>query len=314
MRKLREILRLHLALGMGTREVARSCGSSPSTISGYIGRAKVAKLVTWPLPPELDDDAALTRLLFPDEGQPKASRPEPDWAQLHLELRKKHVTKQLLWEEYKTAQPEGYQYSQFCERYARWAATLSVTMRQTHRAGEKLFIDFSGDGIDVTDPKTGELRKAKLFVAVLGASNYTYVEPVFSEDLPTWVDCHVRAIEFFGGTAEIWVPDNLKAGVNSPNRYEPDINPTYADLARHYGVAVMPARVRKPRDKAKVEQGVLLAERWILAALRKRTFFSIDELRQAVKPLLDKLNNRQMRKVKKSRREVFEYPSGDHRS
>ena len=305
MRKLREILRLHLALGMGAREVARSCGSSPSTISGYIGRAKVAKL-SWPLPPELDDDAALTRLLFPDEGQPKASRPEPDWAQLHLDLRKKHVTKQLLWEEYKAAQPDGYQYSQFCERYTRWAATLSVTMRQTHRVGEKLFIDFSGDGIDVTDPKTGEVRKAKLFVAVLGASNYTYVEPVFSEDLPTWIDCHVRALEFFGGTAEIWVPDNLKAGVKSPNRYEPDINPTYADIARHYGVAVIPARVRKPRDKAKVEQGVLLAERWILAALRKRTFFSIDELRQAVKPLLEKLNNRQMRKVKKSRREVFE--------
>jgi hypothetical protein len=160
-------------------------------------------------------------------------------------------------------------------------------VRQTHRAGEKLFIDL------------------KLFIAVLGASNLTYVEPVLSEDLPTWIGCHVRALEFFGGTAEIWVPDNLKSGVTRPNRYEPELNPAYAELARHYGAAVIPARVRKPRDKAKVEQGVLLAQRWILAALRNRRFFSIDELRQAVKPLLEKLNNRVMRQVKKSRRQVL---------
>jgi transposase len=305
MRMLREVLRLYLALGMGGRAIGRSCGLSPSTVSNYVGRMKVAKL-TWPLPPELDDDAALTRLLFADEGHPQPTRPEPDWPRVHLELRKKHVTKQLLWEEYKSEQPEGYQYSQFCDRYARWAVTLSVTMRQSHRAGEKLFVDFSGDGIDIVDPKTGVCTKAKLFVAVLGASNYTYVEPVFSEDLPTWTECHVHALEFFEGVSEIWIPDNLRSGVKRPNRYEPDLNPTYAELARHYGAAVVPGRVRKPRDKAKVEQGVLLAERWILAALRNRTFFSLDELRQAVKPLLEKLNNRAMRKLKKSRRELFE--------
>jgi transposase len=305
MRMLREVLRLYLALGMGGRAIGRSCGLSPSTVSNYVGRMKVAKL-TWPLPPELDDDAALTRLLFADEGHPQPTRPEPDWPRVHLELRKKHVTKQLLWEEYKSEQPEGYQYSQFCDRYARWAVTLSVTMRQSHRAGEKLFVDFSGDGIDIVDPKTGVCTKAKLFVAVLGASNYTYVEPVFSEDLPTWTECHVHALEFFEGVSEIWIPDNLRSGVKRPNRYEPDLNPTYAELARHYGAAVVPGRVRKPRDKAKVEQGVLLAERWILAARRNRTFFSLDELRQAVKPLLEKLNNRAMRKLKKSRRELFE--------
>ena len=305
MRMLREVLRLYLALGMTCRAIGRSCGLSPSTVSGYLGRVRVAKL-TWPLPPELDDDEALTRVLFPDEHRPQPSRPEPDWARLHLELRKKHVTKQLLWEEYKAEQPGGYQYSQFCERYARWAATVSVTMRQTHHAGEKMFVDFSGDGLEVVDPKTGEVSTAKLFVAVLGASNLTYVEPVLKEDLPTWTGGHVRALEYFGGAAAIWVPDNLASGVKSPNLYEPDLNPTYAELARHYGAAVIPARVRKPRDKAKVEQGVLLAERWILAALRNRTFFSLEEARAAVKELVEKLNNRPMRQLKRSRREVFE--------
>jgi len=305
MRKLREVLRLSLDLGLGPRAISRSCELSPSTVSGYVGRAKVAKLV-WPLSAELDDDTAPERRLFPGEGRPRAGRPEPDWARIHLELRKKHVTKALLWEEYKSEQPDGLQYSQFCQRYARWAATVTVTMRQTHRAGEKMFIDFSGDGIDIVDPLTGECTLAKLFIAVLGASNLTYVEPVLSEDLLTWTGSHVRALEFFGGVADIWVPDNLKSGVKSPDRYEPDLNPTYAELARHYGAAVIPARVRKPKDKAKVEQAVLLAERWILAALRNRTFFSPEELRDAVKPLNEKLNSRPMKKLKKSRRQVFE--------
>lgn len=305
MRMLREVLRLYLGLNAAQREIARSCKLSPSTVNGYCGRARVAKL-TWPLPPELDDDAALTALLFPDENRPQANRPEPDWATVHLELKRKHVTKQLLWEEYKSGQPHGYQYSQFCERYSRWAACINVVMRQEHRAGEKMFIDFSGDGVEVIDPKTGEVVVAKLFIAVLGASNLTYVEPTLSEDLPSWTGGHVRALEYFGGVAEIWVPDNLKSGVKKPDLYEPDLNPTYAELARHYEAAVIPTRVRKPRDKAKVEQGVLLAERWILAALRNRTFFSLEEVREAVKPLVEKLNNRQMRKLKKSRREVFE--------
>jgi transposase len=221
-------------------------------------------------------------------------------------LRRKHVTKLLLWQEYREAHADGLQYSQFCERYQRWALRLSVTMRQTHRAGEKLFIDFSGDGLDVVDSATGECRTAKLFLAVLGGTSLTYVEPVFSEDLPTWISCHVRAFEFFGGCPEVLVPDNLRSGVTKAHRYEPEINETYAELARHYGVAVVPARSRKPRDKAKVEQGVLLAERWILAALRNRTFFSLGELRDAVKPLVERLNNKPMQKLKRSRRELFE--------
>src|SRR5216683_1780546 len=256
MRKLREVLRLSLAIGLGPRAISRSCEVSSSTVSGYVWRARAAGL-TWPLPPELGDDAALEGLLFANPGRPAASRPEPDWARIHLELRKKHVTKALLWEEYKSEHPDGLQYSQFCDKYARFAETVTVSMRQTHRAGEKMFIDF---------------------IAVLGASNLTYVEPVLSEDLLTWTSCHVRALEYFGGVAEIWVPDNLKSGVKSPDRYEPELNPTYAELARHYQAAVIPARVRKPKDKAKAEQAVLLAERWILAALRNRTFFSLEEL------------------------------------
>jgi transposase len=304
MRKLREALRLHFELRLSAREIAKSCQSSPSTILAYLGRAKVAKL-SWPLSTEMDDDA-LERLLFPSEGQPVKGRPAPDYGVIHLELRRKSVTLQLLWEEYREAHADGYQYSQFCDLYRRWAAKLNPTMRQTHRAGAKTFVDFSGDGLTIADPLTGECQMAPLFVAVLGASNLTWAEPVLAENLPTWLGCHVRAFEFYGGVSEVLVPDNLKSGVTTPHLYEPDLNFAYAELARHYGVAVIPARKRKPRDKAKVEQGVLFAERWILACLRHHTFFSLEEARQAVRKLVDKLNDRPMRRLKKSRRQVFE--------
>jgi transposase len=303
-RKLREIIRLKLEMGLSGRAIARSCNISPGTVSGYLARIAMAKL-SWPLPPALDDDVALERLLFPTEGKAVPSRPEPDWAWIHQELQKRHVTKLLLWQEYREAQPDGYQFSRFCDLYREWARPLSATMRQVHRAGEKTFFDFSGDGIDVVDPSTGECRKAVLFVAVLGASNLTYVEPVFHQDLSTWIVCHVRAFEYFGGGTEIWVPDNLKAGVNKAHRYDPELNPTYAELARHYDAAILPARPRRPRDKAKVEAAVLIAERWILAVLRNRTFYSLDELRDAVDALMEKLNDRPMRRLKKSRRQLF---------
>ena len=305
MRKLRELLRLRYEAKLSTRSIATSLGIGNGTVCDYLGRARAAKL-TWPLPRELDEDAALTALLFPEDAKALAERPEPDWAHVHAELKKKGVTKQLLWQEYLEAHPGGYQYSRFCERYGRWLATSSVTLRQEHRAGEKCFVDFSGDGVQVVDAASGEVRVAKLFVAVLGASNLTYVEPVFSEDVATWVGCHVRALEYFGGVTELVVPDNLKAGVTRAHRYEPDVNPTYADLARHYGFAILPARPRKPRDKAKAEVGVLLAERWILAALRHRRFARLSEVHEAVKPLLEKLNARPMRKLGKSRCELFE--------
>lgn len=305
MRKLREILRLHHESRVSGRAIGQSCRLSPSTVQDYLHRAKVAGL-GWPLPDDLDD-LGLERLLFPHEHEVVHRKcAEPDWALIHLELKKKHVTKMLLWQEYREQHADGYQYSHFCERYRAWEGTLSVTMRQTHRAGEKVFIDFSGDGVNLVDPRTGECRTAKLFIAVLGASNYTYVEPVLSEDLPTWIGCNRRALEYFGGVPEIAVPDNLRSGVTRADFYDPDVNRAYADFAQHYHLAVIPARVRKPRDKAKVEQGVLLAERWILAALRNRQFSTLSELQAAVEPLRERLNAKPMRKINKSRREMFE--------
>jgi transposase len=277
---------------------------SPATVQSYVNRAEVVKL-SWPLPDGLDDEA-LERLLFPHETDYSRRCPEPDFALIHLELKKKHVTKLLVWQEYREQHTDGMQYSQFCDRYRRWTDSLSVTMRQSHRAGERMFVDFSGDGLEVIDPRTGECKMAKLFVAVLGASNLTYVEPVFSEDLPTWIGCHVRAFTYFGGVVEIVVPDNLKSGVKRADFYDPELNPTYADLAQHYNTVVIPARKRKPRDKAKAEQGVLLAERWVLAVLRKREFGSLAELRDAVTPLRDRLNDRPMQKIGRSRRQIFE--------
>jgi transposase len=266
---------------------------------------KVAGL-TWP-PPEHLDDEGLEARLFPHEHQPARRCPaEPDWALIHLELKKKHVTLILVWQEYREQHADGLQYSRFCERYRAWAGGLGVTMRQRHRAGEKMFVDFSGDGIDIVDERTGESSCAKLFIAVLGGSNLTYIEPVLSEDLPTWIGCHIRAFEYFGGVPEVAVPDNLKSGVKRPCYYEPDVNQTYNDLAQHYSFAVIPARVRKPRDKAKAEQGVLLAERWVIAALRHHRFSSLAQVAEAVLPLLERLNNKPMRQMKKSRREVFD--------
>ncbi|OFX22340.1 MAG: integrase [Anaeromyxobacter sp. RBG_16_69_14] len=305
MRKLREVIRLRLQAGQSGRAIARACGISSSTVSEYLGRIALAGL-GWPLLPELDDDAALERLLFPDERHPVSNRPEPEWSFIHRELQRRHVTKQLLWQEYKEATPGGLQYSQFCDRYLRWAKPLSATMRQAHRVGEKAFIDFSGSGLDLVHPVTGECQTVVLFLAVLGASNLTYAEPVLNQDLPTWIGCHVRALEYFGGTTEIWVPDNPRVGVTKASKYEPVLNRTYEDLAGHYGAAVIPARPYKPRDKAKVEVGVLIASRWILAVLRNRIFYSMEEMRVAVAELLEKLNHRQMRRLKKSRRELFE--------
>ena len=317
MRKIHEILRLKWECGLSNRAIAQSCSVSPSTVSDYVNRAKAAGLA-WPLADDLDEEK-LFRILFPKPTR-SASRaiPLPDWSQVHTELRKKGVTLRLLWFEYRDAHPDGYGYSQFCALYRRWAKSLKPSMRLSHKGGEKLFVDYAGQTMPVVDPRTGEIRQAQIFVAVLGASSYTYAEAQWSQDLPSWIGGHVRAFAFFGGVPEILVPDNLKTGVKNPCRYEPDINPTYHDLAQHYGTAVIPARVRKPKDKAKVEVGVQVVERWILARLRNKKFFSLADLNNAIHELLEDINNRLtlaphwvrcsagVRHLGKSRSELFE--------
>ncbi len=305
MRKIKEVLRLHFEQRRSLRQIARSCDIARSTVKEYLERAEKAGL-PWPLPAELDD-AALEKFLFPQSQPPPLERRQmPPMDYLHRERKRKGVTLQLLWHEYKEANPDGYQYSQFCERYRKWAQNLDVCLRQEYRAGEKLFVDYAGQTIPIQDPRTGQTREAYLFVATLGASNYTFAEATLTQDLPSWIQSHVHAFEFFTGVPEILIPDNLKTGVTHPCRYEPDINPTYLDLAEHYGTVVIPTRTAKPKDKAKVESAVLVAERWILAALRNYTFFSLEELNQAIWVKLQDFNLRKFQKLESTRKELFE--------
>jgi transposase len=306
MRRIKEVLRLKLDVGLSDRQIARSCSIARSTVSEYVTRAANAGL-SWPLPGELDD-GQLEERLFPKApvaaGQ---TRPQPDFRVIHSELRNhKSVTLQLLWQEYKEGSPDGYQYSQFCDLYRTWTKKIDLVLRQHHQPGEKLFVDYAGQKVPVVDTsRGGQTIEASIFVAVLGASNYTYADASARQDLSSWINSHLRAFEFMGGCPAVLVPDNLKDGVTRPCRYEPDLNPTYQEMAEHYGVAVIPARRGKPRDKAKVEVGVLVVERWILAALRKRKFFSIAELNEAVRELVEHLNHRQFRKLPGCRAEWF---------
>jgi len=307
MRKFKELMRLKFQAQLTHRQIARSLGIGAGTVSRYVRDLEAAGLA-WPLPAELSD-ADIERRLFPEPGaRPQAAKAAPEFAAMHQELKRKGVTKALLWEEYREqVGPErAYGYSQFCERYRRWRQRLKRSMRQTHRAGEKLFVDYAGPTIELIDPASGEVRAAQLFVAVLGASSYTFAEATWTQQLPDWCESHARAFSFFGGCPELVVPDNLRSAVSKACRYEPDLNPTYAQLAAHFDVAVLPARPRRPRDKAKAEVGVQVVERWILARLRHRTFFSLAELNAAIAELLEHLNTRPFTKLPGSRRELFE--------
>jgi len=305
MRKIKEVLRLRFEHQQSARQIAKSCDIARSTVKEYLDRAQKTG-VPWPLPPEWDDAALENRLFPPLPLISPEKRQMPPMEYLHQERKKKGVTLQLLWHEYKEGNPEGYQYSQFCELYRQWLDKLDVCLRQEYRAGEKLFVDYAGQTLPIHDPFTGQTREAYLFVATLGTSNYTFAEATLTQDLPSWIQSHVHAFEFFNGVAEILVPDNLKTGVTHPCRYEPDLNPTYQDLAEHYGTVVIPARVRKARDKAKVESAVLIAERWILAALRNHRFFSLAEVNQAISEKLIDFNHRKFQKLNTTRQELFE--------
>ncbi len=305
MRTIKEVLRLKWEKSFSNQQVSQSCNIARSTVRDYLSRAERAGL-SWPLAPELDD-GQLEALLFPSPPSAGIEQRAPlDMEYIHKELSRKSVTLRLLWLEYRAAHPEGYQYSQYCLLYRHWRDKLDVCLRQNHRAGEKLFVDYAGQTIPVMDPATGEASNAYLFVATLGASSYTFAWASLSQDLPSWIKANVRALHFFGGVPEIIVPDNLKTGVTKPCYYEPDINPTYHKMACHYRTVIIPARVLKPKDKAKVESAVLIAERWILAALRNHTFFSIEELNRAIAEKLQELNNRTFQKMDGSRKSLYE--------
>jgi transposase len=303
MRKLTEVLRLKFAAQLSHEQIGRAIGLSKGAVSKYVSLAK-ARGLSWPLPEGMDE-AALERCLYPPRvaGTRLA---EPDYPRIHQELKRKGVTLQLLWSEYMAAHGEqALRYSQFCHLYRQWRERQKRSMRQLHRAGEKLFIDYCGPTVPIVDPDTGQLRQAQVFVAVLGASSYTYAEATWTPSLADWIASHQRAFQFFGGAVELLVPDNLRSGVSTPYRYDPEPNATYAELARHYGCAILPARPYKPKDKSKAEVGVQVVERWILARLRHHTFFSLAELNAAIRDLLVELNDRPFQKLPGSRQSAF---------
>jgi transposase len=307
MRKIREVLRLRFELGLGQRAIARACSISQSTVHEYLSKTAAAGIV-WPLP-EKWNDPSLERELFGDRPllQRHPKHLVPDFSALHRELQQhSHLTLQLAWEEYREKNPEGYRYSRFCELYGRWRRKQDVVLRQEHKAGEKGFVDWAGATIPVQDPVTGGIWQASLFVMVLGASSYTYAEATRDQQLAAWIGSHIHAFEYFGGVPRLLVPDNPRTGVSRACRYDPDLNPTYQEMAMHYGVGVVPARPYRPRDKAKVEAGVQVAQRWIVAALRHRQFFRLEDLNRAIWELLERLNQRPFRKREGSRAGVFE--------
>jgi len=306
MRRIKEILRLKFAAELSHRQIADGLGISVGVVAKYVTAATAAGL-TYPLPEGMDDRALLRTLRAEATVVAPPRLREPDLAEVHAELKRKGVTRQLLWEEYAATHPAAsYSYPQFCVLYREWRQHLKLSMRQTHVAGEKLFLDYCGPTVPVLDPTTGQLRDAQVYVAVMGASNYTFAEATWTQSLSDWTSSTARALTFFGGVPRLLIPDNLKAAVTKACRYEPTINQTYADLAAHYGCAVLPTRPYKPKDKAKVEVGVQVVERWIIARLRHETFCSLLSLNIAIRRLLESLNTRPFKRLPGTRHSQFE--------
>ena len=305
MRQLRHLLRLHHG-GVSAREMGRLLGVARSTIQDNLKRAAAAGLA-WPLADDVTDEVLELRLFGRagvETGQRR--RIEPEWAALARELKRPGVTMMILWEEYREVHPEGYGYSRFCDLLRGFERRLTPVMRQHHVAGEKAFVDYSGKRIAIVDPETGEIHEAEIFVGVLGASNLTYAEATWTQQLVDWIGAHVRMFRFFGGVPKLLVPDNLKSGVNKASFYDPEINRTYGAMAAYYSVGILPARRHKPRDKAKVEAGVRFAQTYILGRLRAQNFFSLAECNEAIKLVMQRMNERPMRHLGLSRRELFE--------
>ena len=306
MRKLKEILRLKYQAKLSNRKIAKSLSISAGTVSSYIKRTTLMGLTDWPLPDEWDD-IKLNHAFLQTKRSPKTAVALPIWPEFQIELKRKGVTKQLLWQEYVERNSGGncYSYSQLCRRYKVWASKLQPSMRQNHIAGEKLFIDYCGPTVQIVNPDTGECRGAQIFVAVMGASNYTYAEATLSQKLEDWVMSHVRCFEFLGGVPDLLIPDNLKSATTRACKYDPDLNPTYQQMASHYNVTILPARPLKPKDKAKAENGVLIVERWIMGVIRKEIFYSLTQLNVRIKDLLEWMNNKQFQKISGSRSSLF---------
>lgn len=303
--KLRELLRMmSIDNDLSNRKIAVSIRISPSTVTKYVALIKQHDLSNDVVEDMSDSD--LKELLTPDKLPTDKGRPIPDLNAIHKDLKKKHVTLSLLWEEYYEKNPDGYKRTQFCRFYQEWQKQLNPVMRQNHKAGEKLFVDYSGDTIDIQDPNTGELTPMQVFIAVMGASNYTFAEATKDQKIESWISSHIRCFEYFNAVPAVLVPDNLKSGVKHACFYDPEINPTYQALASHYDTIVLPARAYKPKDKAKVEGGVLHIQRRILAALRNQTFFSLRSLNAAIKELLKKLNHTPFQKLDGTRQQWFD--------
>jgi transposase len=303
MRQIKEVLRLKYAQAMSVRQIARSCALPRSTVNDYLKRAATAG-IGWPLPENLTEETLWERLLAKANPQPGEVKPLPDWPQVHAELGRKGLTLRLLWEEYRQAQADGYGYSRFCELYQNWTATLDPVLRQVHPPGEKLFVDWAGLSVPV-HLADGRVLAAAIFVAALGASHKLYAEAFADQKLASWIAGHVHAFAFYGGATRVLVPDNLKTGVIQSCRYEPLIHRTYQELAEHYGAVVLPARALRPRDKAKVETGVQMVERRILAPLRELKFFGVDALNQAIWKRLAQVNVEPFQKLEGSRDQWF---------
>ncbi len=306
MRKIRDILRLRYEAGLAYRGIASALNIGYGTVVDYLKRAERAGL-GWPIPEGLME-RDLGRMLFPTQAVTGQRRyTEPDFPTVCVELKGKGVTKLLLWQEYRQQHADdGYSYAQFCHRYRVWLWCQRRSMRQVHRAGEKLFVDYCGPTMTIVNPDTGECRQAQIFVAVLGASNYTFACASWSQKQADWLQAHVKAFEYFGGVPELIVPDNLKSAVRKTHRYDPDINPSYQQLATHYQCAIVPARPYRPKDKSKAEVAVQIVERWIMARLRHQTFFTLASLNQAIRVLLEDLNHRPFKKLPGTRRSQFE--------
>jgi transposase len=305
MRQITEVLRL-AAQGLSCRQIGQSVGISPSTVQGYLKRAQAAG-VSWPLPDDVDAVVLEERLFKREVDAYRPGRPEPDWLDVHRERKQgKHVTLQLLWLEYRQVHADGWGYTQFCAHYHRWLERQDVVMRLEYPAGERMFVDFCGDTLPITDAETGEIWQAQVFVATLAASGYMYVEATGTQELAAWLSAHVNALEFYGAAPRLVVPDNLKSGVTRACWYDPELNPTYLELARHFALAILPTRPDHPRDKAAVEAAVQVAERWVLAPLRKRRFFSLGEANAAIAEQLRIVNQRRFRGQDLSRRTLFE--------